>query len=296
MRKLPALLLIAAFFIFTAALPRPRQQVYETAAQGSEELLERAKKADPERFDFAKKSGAEIIPTPDGRSFYLLWFPETAAGDGKKVIVSLHGHGSWAFDEFYLWKKSAQEAGVGILALQWWFGGGDTPRDYYTPHEMYPIIESALSGAHIRRGHAFLHGFSRGAANVYAVAALDFKQDNHFFGLVLASSGGFTENYPPNREILSGAFGDKIYEGSHWMLYCGMKDEHPERDGCEAMTRTQGIIQRFGGTVDLLIKDTSAGHGGFHWNPQYIKAALDLFQKLAGAAPASQTGEPKTEP
>jgi hypothetical protein len=32
--------------------------------------------------------------------------------------------------------------------------------------------------------------------------------------------------------------------------------------------------------VDLLIEDPKGDHGGFHRNPENMKAALDVFEKL----------------
>ena len=52
----------------------------ESAAQGSlppgaQALLERARQANPTRYQFALDRGARIAATTDGRSFVLSWFP-----------------------------------------------------------------------------------------------------------------------------------------------------------------------------------------------------------------------------
>ncbi|MFB0500491.1 MAG: hypothetical protein ACETWO_04380 [Candidatus Hadarchaeaceae archaeon] len=46
------------------------------------------------------------------------------------------------------------------------------------------------------------------------------------------------------------------------------------------MRKTVDWIRSFGGSVDLVIEDLDAGHGGFHQNPKNTNAALDVFDKL----------------
>ena len=248
-------------------------------AQEETPLVEQARAAKPERYQFALDHGADIVPTKDGKSFYLFWLPKTQTS--KRILVGLHGHGSWVFDEFFLWQPYLEKRGIGILALQWWFGGGEGTKDYYTPHQMYPLIESILREKKINPKRVLLHGFSRGSANVYALAALDRKVQNNFFALIIANSGGATENYPPNKAISSGLFGQDAFRNTRWVLYCGMQDPNPERDGCPAMERTAEWIKSFGGSIQKLIKDPDAGHGGFHHSPQYVDEALDLFEKFS---------------
>src|SRR5262249_40330480 len=93
-------------------------------------LLDQARTPNPARHQFAIDQDASIEPTGDGRSFYLLWLPKNAVGK-VPLIVTLHGHGSWAFDEMILWHPEASKAGYGILALQWWFGGDESNDSYY---------------------------------------------------------------------------------------------------------------------------------------------------------------------
>jgi len=66
-------------------------------------LLDRARAANPQRFQFAVDHGAQFGATADGRSFYLLWSPPDTAAGQRTWIVSYHGSASWALDEFFLW-------------------------------------------------------------------------------------------------------------------------------------------------------------------------------------------------
>ncbi|MDO8736162.1 MAG: hypothetical protein Q7K29_03665 [Thermoleophilia bacterium] len=245
-------------------------------------LFIQAKTAVPERYDFAVAQGAQFVPTSDGRSFYVLWTPKDfASASLRPMIVTLHGHGSWALDEFYLWQPYAEQRGYGIIALQWWFGGGEAVSDYYAPDEISDIFEKELTNQKIEPGKALFHGFSRGSANSYVVTALD-REGSRFFGLTISNSGGMVSNYPPNIEIINGRFGAAPFSGAHWVMYCGEKDQNPARDGCSAMQAARETVTGLGATVDLFIDDPAGGHGGFHRNPANVNQALDVFDQLIG--------------
>lgn len=118
-------------------------------------LLAQARAAEPTRYQFALAQGAQIMPTHDGKSFYVLWFPPHFQTAPRRVMIAtLHGHASWAFDEFYLWQPYAAQRGYAILALQWWFGGGEAMNDYYLPLAMFPeTMDRQLAQTVIRYAH-----------------------------------------------------------------------------------------------------------------------------------------------
>ena len=165
----------------------PVQTSLPPAAQA---LLDRARQANPTRYQFAIDRGARISATADGRSFLLSWFPATTGRNGRTMIVTLHGSSGWAFDEFFLWQDVAQRHGHGIIALQWWLANDAAPNDYYGPEEVYQHLAAAVLGAGIGPGRAMLHGFSRGSANLYYVRMFDLIAKNNFFALTLANAGG----------------------------------------------------------------------------------------------------------
>jgi hypothetical protein len=242
-----------------------------------EALLAQGKAADTQRYEFAIKQGAQIVPTRDGKSFYVVWFPKNFAAAPRRVmIVTLHGHGSWAFDEFFLWHSYAVQRGYAILALQWWFGQGERFQDYYSPYEMYPHIEAVLRENDIARGDALLHGFSRGSANSYVVVALDNAR-NKFFGMAIANAGGVGLDFPSNVDIERGKFGAQPFAGTQWILVCGRNDPNPDRDGCGGMSKARTWLEKYGGTIVLFLEDPNGDHGTFHRNPANVNAALDAF-------------------
>ncbi len=244
-------------------------------------LFQKGMKESAERYKFAVQQGAKFITTPDGKSFYVLWYPPGSTESSRPpMIVTLHGHGSWAFDEFYLWQPYAAKRGYGIIALQWWFGGGETNSDYYQPREIYTIFEGALREQKIKAGTVLFHGFSRGSANSYGVTALDRDSKNNYFALTISNSGKAESDFPINGEIAQGKFGTKPFTNTHWVMVCGMKDPFPNLTGCPAMDDTRKWVTGYGGTVDLFIQDPNGDHGAFHRNPNNVNAALDVFDKI----------------
>lgn len=244
-------------------------------------LLQQARASSPERARYAEEAGATARFTDDGRSFLLLWLPRWARSPADvPMIVTLHGHGSWAYDELFLWRDAAERRGYGVLALQWWFGRGESPADYYEPREVYPLLERLLRGAGVPAGRTLLHGFSRGSANLYGVVALDRTAGSRLFALAVANAGGASSDFPVNAEVDRGVFGPAPFAGSRWVTACGARDPNPDRDGCPAMRRTGDWIRRLGGTVELAIEDPDGGHGAFHRNPANVESALDAFARL----------------
>lgn len=243
-------------------------------------LLEQAREESPERFHYALENGADIGITPDGKTFYILWLPENSrTGDLPPIIATIHGHASWASDEFYLWHKEAAARGYGILAIQWWLGEGEGYRDYLMPQEIYRTIDQVLEREGARPDSVLFHGFSRGSANCYAITALDRSRGRGYFALTVANAGKPSPGFPPNAEIESGVFGPRPFLGTHWVTFAGGNDPHPDRDGIEGMREAAIWIRRYGGVIDLAIEDKNADHGGFHKDPKNMRAALDIFQK-----------------
>jgi len=265
MRRLPSLLLVLATgWAFAQGPGMP--------ARDADELLVRAA-ANSRRVPQAERLGARVERTRDGRSFALVWRPP---GEPRGWIVTLHGTGSWAHDEIVLWQPFAQQGQLGIVALQWWLGGGQQMADYYSPPEMRREIERLLAQLGARPENTLLHGFSRGSANLYALVAMDGRTPRPLFRHVVANAGGMAADFPMNREIEAGRFGASPFAATRWWLYCGGGDPNPERDGCPAMRRSQQWLRDKGAQVELS-EDPGGDHGGFHRRGQNVERALDWF-------------------
>lgn len=266
---LPALFACAAF---AQALPPP--------ARDADELISRARaSASAPRVQETARLGARLVRTGDGRSFALVWRPTSQpASPPAGWIVTLHGSGSWAYDEIVLWQPFAAKRNLGIVALQWWFGGGQRPDDYYPPHVIRRELHAVLAEVGATPKNTLLHGFSRGSANLYALVALDGSQPQRLFQQIIANAGGASADFPPNRDIEAGRFSTAPFAGTRWWLWCGGNDPNPDRDGCPAMRRTRDWLQRLGGEAELT-EDAAGSHGGFHRRSQNVETGLDWFAR-----------------
>ncbi|QQR68238.1 MAG: hypothetical protein IPI58_05090 [Alphaproteobacteria bacterium] len=245
----------------------------ESWPPGSAWLLGQARKQ-PD-FAQAERLHPNFYPTRDGQSFIVVWQPQREAP--KKWIVSLPGTGGFATKDLSIWYPHLQGRNVGVVNVQWWLGRGDRTEDYYTPSQIYREIDLILARLGVAPGSALLHGFSRGSANIYAVAALDRTKGHQYFSTIIAHSGSANEGYPPTQEIVRGAYGARPFAGTRWITVCGERDSNPERDGCPAMRRTGTWIKGLGGTIGLAIEDPEYGHGALHLNPINARKALDDF-------------------
>lgn len=270
MKKYPALLLALLLFVIPVAKAAGDGNNWP---QGSLRLLDLAKK--DESYAAAEQLHPAYYPTSDGRSFILVWMPQQTMP--KKWIVSLPGTHGLATRDLTVWYRHIKDRDVGLISVQWWLGQGDTTRDYYSPFDIYREVDTLLSGLGIQPGTALLEGFSRGSANIYAVAALDRNKGRQYFSMFVAHAGGASLDYPPTHAIDTGTFGVTPFTGSTWVTVCGGKDPNPDRDGCPAMRNTGLWLTKMGGTVALAIEDDAEGHGALHRNPANAKKLLDLF-------------------
>lgn len=225
----------------------------------------------------AARLNPEILPTSDGRSFVVVWRPAGSAP--TRWIVSLHGSRGFATDDLAIWSPSLEGRDLGIVCLQWWIGTDDSTSSYLTPVQIDREIGRVLQRLGVKPGRAMLHGFSRGAANIYAVAALDAGGGRRSFALVVASSGGVAEDYPPTRALLAGSYGDHPLRGTRWVTAAGARDPHPDRDGIPAMRRTAEWLVAQGAVVVERIEDPSQGHGALQLDRANARHLVDLFLK-----------------
>ncbi len=260
-----------AAWLALAALPAAA----EPLSGDAQALFELARKSP--RFALAERLNPEVIGTSDNKSFALVWEPAAIKGKPHKWIVSLHGSRGFATEDLAVWSPHLDRRDLGLVSLQWWFGRGETPRDYYAPRDIYRELDKLMERLKVKPGEAMLEAFSRGAANIYAVAALDRVRGKRYFSAFVANSGGASLDYPPTREVDQGGFGAKPFEGSRWITSCGARDPSPERDGCSAMRRTADWLKARGAEVVIAIEDGTEGHGAFHRNGQNAARALDWF-------------------
>ena len=74
-------------------------------------------------FAQAEKLHPDIVPTSDGKSYFVVWKTQMAP---SRWIVSLHGAGfpakGFATDDLAVWYPHLKDRDVGLGCLQWWLG------------------------------------------------------------------------------------------------------------------------------------------------------------------------------
>lgn len=263
-------------FLFLVSLLNGFQSVKAdelTWGESGKRLLAQAK--NQPNYQEAASLAPRFFPTSDGKSFLLVWYK----GDTppQKWLVSLPGSQGYATQDFFVWSPALSGRDIGFVSLQWWLGQGDDMRDYYSPFDIYRELDKALGRLGVKPDMALLQGFSRGSANIYAVAALDRMRGHRYFSMFVANSGGVAPDYPPTRKINDGEFGFQPFAGTRWITSCGERDPHPERDGCPAMRRTAAWLQEKGAAITLQIEDPAKGHGALNTNPENAHKVLDLY-------------------
>jgi len=239
-----------------------------------------------EAYEFTESKDAEIIPVDNDMSYMVWWEPEGFDVTTDTVVVSLGGHGGWAVKDFEVWYPVVSERNMAYLSLQWWFGRSLENEGYYEPDQIYRLIAEQLKEKGVPAGHVIFQGYSMGGARSYGVSLYDKTCGNNYFGVNIANSGPWENDYPIYAQILSGAYGDKPFENTHWILFCGATDineysKTPElANVCDGMKATQSTLTQFGATVDLFIKDPQGDHGSFMINTDNVNEGMDEAEKL----------------
>lgn len=238
-------------------------------------------KADPKSsYDFVTENNGEFVNLDAGNTYGVWWQPTDFHPATDTVLVSLGGHGGWATRDFNVWYPHISERGYGFFTLQWWLGRSLENEGYYEPEEMYAMIRQVLAEKGIPPGHVIFQGYSMGSARSYGITALD-SVGGKYFALTISNSGVWEDNYPINAEIAAGKYGAQPFAGLDWILYCAVHDEeHPDWNACEKMDTTQTNIEKYGGKVDLYIKDEVGTHGSFMVNADNARRALDVADEI----------------
>ncbi|MFN8392393.1 MAG: hypothetical protein U0136_19020 [Bdellovibrionota bacterium] len=269
-----------ALFLVFILICCPAARAQQTLTGGARDLYQQAK-LESRFFHDAENLHPDLVPTSDGKSFFVIWKP-TPSPD--RWIVSLHGAGQpargFATDDLAIWSRHLRNRKIGVICLQWWLGTGSATGDFYSPREMYREIDSLLQRLRVKPGTVMLHGFSRGSTNTFSLSAIDRSAGKHYFGLNVASSGGVALDYPPTREIVDGKLGQHPLRDTKWITVAGARDPHPERDGITGMRSTAEWLRSQGAVVLISIEDPTNGHGALQTNPQNASAVLDRFEHL----------------
>lgn len=248
------------------------------------DVLSLAQTAEPEAYDFVESSNAEIVPVNNGRTFAVWWQPEDFDPAEDLVIVSLHGHGGWATTDFQVWYPELEKRGYAFVGIQWWFGRSLEDIGYDEPGMIYQNIKEVLSAKGIPAGHIVFQGFSMGSARSYGVALYDNLCGEKYFGVSIANSGPWEDNYPLYKKVLAETYGSKPFAGTNWILFCGEKDDDEFGLGhvCDGLQDSYYRLTELGGSVDLFLRDPEGDHGSFMRNQENLTAGLDAAEEVLG--------------
>lgn len=264
--------------------PECHDGVRDLNSPGTEMLLSQMQSTESVNYANAVAAGVTFTPTSEGESFTAFWTPPGFDSSTDGFLVALHGHDGWVVSGFAASLPFLEARGYGFLALQWWFGEAESALDYYSPTEIHRELTLALAAHGIPPGRIVVEAFSRASANSYALTAIDHASSEPLFLLTIANSGQVVSDYAPTRAVELGCYGSAPLAGTHWVTFCGELDVETEM-ACVAMAQSRDWVIERGGVVDLFIDDPTAGHGGFHLNPDNANAAFDVYDTLLNATP-----------
>jgi len=229
-------------------------------------------------------AGVRVVNVRELGSFFTLRIPYGyASQDEHRVMLLVHGSDGDAYSMIAGRMKRAQDHGYALVAVQWWLGESDR---YLEPEIVYLLISTAMEyvgrtyGADIHA--AAYEGFSRGSAIAYQIAYSDRVLDSDYFALFICHSGAMHEPGSLFIENLrTGAFGENAFEGQHFFMYCGMKDEQWGTAMCDYMDDAEQIVTKHGGIIERFVKDPDGNHGGFLESDTYYEDAINTWLKLA---------------
>lgn len=244
-----------------------------------------AKEDNPEAYSFTTEHNAEIISLDKGNTYGVWWQPENFDPTTSTIVVSLHGHGGWATQDFTVWYPNLAQRDYAYFGLQWWLGRSLEDVGYYEIPEMHELIVDGLKEKGITSGNIVFQGFSMGAARSYGVALLDKVSENPLFDVSIANSGPWEDNYPMYADVIAGKYGNQPFAGTTWMLFCGDKDENEENKTsythvCDGMDHTEDAITQYGGTVAYFLKDPNGGHGSLMTTQSNFDAVFDQVDQF----------------
>ncbi len=234
-------------------------------------------------YQKAMDAGVRIVNVPELGSFFALWIPEGyAQQEVRRVMAVVPGSNGIVYKSFDLRIEQARKHGYAIVSVQWWMGEREA---YLEPSVVYSLLATALEyvGLHYEADvhQAAYEGFSRGSAIAYQVAYWDRTLGSDYFALFICHSGGMHDPGPPFIEGLrAGKWGDDVFQGQHFYMYCGLKDKQWGQAMCQYMHNAEQIVTKYGGTVERFIEDPEGGHADFLLTDTYYEDALQVWFRL----------------
>ena len=239
-----------------------------------------------EEYQEAMDAGLRVVNVPELGSFFGIWIPDGYdQQEAPRVMAVVPGTNGVVYKSMELRIGHAQAHGYALVIVQWWKGEGE---DYLAPSVVYSLLATGLEYVRAEYGadvdKVAYEGFSRGSAIAWEIAYWDRALGRDYFDLFICHSGGMRDPGPPFVEGLrAGAWGDDVYEGQRFYMYCGMKDREPKVVGtprCEWMHDAEQSVIEYGGTIERFIEDPEGGHADFLLTEGYYEDALEIWFEL----------------
>jgi hypothetical protein len=243
-------------------------------AQVPNTILQRAIEMVPDKVKFTQQIGAQVRISRDGRLFAMTWSP---VPNPRGWIVVLHDRNGWAPAEVQDWHPTLVRRGLGIIAMQWWYGTGSGLAHEAPADIVYRELEPVFRTMNMRQGGLMLYGIGRGAEYVYALAAYDRHSGGKYFALNVVNSGAMAADLPANKRIGEGQFGFGPFDDTRWAFVCGTRDADPDRAGCPAIKGASDVVRRFGGKSELSVQLDRGTRGSFLADRAKLDQVLDKY-------------------
>jgi hypothetical protein len=241
-------------------------------------------RSDPQPYQTAIAAGARIVNLEPMNTFFVVWVPEGYEEmPTRRVMVVVHGHTGNSYFQTDVELEFAQKYGYAIVAIQWWVGEGEM---MYSGEQVYAFMDIALRYMaykyNAQLDKCAYRGWSQGSEISYQVAYLDKVNGTNYLKLIISHDGGMMPDLSQMSvgqefvtNLYNGVYGDAPFAGTHFYLYAGAEPQ------AGYMRNTAEVITNMGGTVERLVEDVGAGHGGFLEHTQYREDALEIFFRLA---------------
>ncbi len=241
------------------------------------------------QYQMVMDAGAKILIYPEDQdTFGVLWIPEHPSG---RILVLLHGTSGTPYPAVAEQLDLAKEYNITLFGVLW---QDYKTHEYFPADQIYSVIDEGLqyinATYNMSPDKVALEGFSRGSAMSFETTYIDLAE-KHYFDYVIAFSGGIAEDsllepkssdvpYSFFEDLQSGKLGDQVFAGTHFFLYCGMKDENWGTTMCDKMDNSQKWIEATGGEVVELVKDPNGVHRGLVLNEEYHRDSYEWFVDL----------------
>ncbi len=226
--------------------------------------------------------GVTVSEDKNARAKFAEFIPPEIANLPKNsvpILVTMHGSHGLAEAEIFDWYKYAQQKKFAIVSVQWWLGN----ETYMQPDAAYKSISLRLNELlkkypALKRNNNLLHGFSRGATYMPAIACYD--KFNNYFNSFLLNSGTYpNDNPPPYMRPILASTNATTYSNKHFFAYYGDRDEFLPTPRIAGWEMKKSIEQR-GGKFDLFITEPEGTHRGLMKNPALVEKVLEAWYQI----------------